>query len=162
MNEKALRNEIYKSNSDKEDLEREFFDSVLVPYFNIKKYRHNPTDSWANKSGSDVTAYFGNIKRQIDLKGYDDSYDTVALSYGRSYDGENWFSPMIGKITTDWFFIDPEAGTCYILTLSRWNEIRNTPEIWQSLERRTVEPSRGGHWQKVVKIPKSMLWKVVN
>lgn len=160
MNEKELRDESYKTNSSKEDLERNFFDSVLAPYFNIKKYKHNPIDSWANKAGSDVTAYFGNIKRQIDLKGYDDNYDTVALSYGRSYDGEKWFSPMIGKITTDWFFIDPEARTCYVLTLGRWNEIRNTPEIWQSLERRTVEPSRGGHWQKVVKIPKSMLWRV--
>lgn len=160
MNEKELRNESYKTNSDKEDLERNFFDNFLTKYFNITKWIHNPEDSWYNKAGSDVTAYFGNIKRQIDLKGYSDSYDTVALSYGRSYDGEKWFSPMIGKITTDWFFIDPEAKTCYILTLSRWNEIRNTPEIWQSLERRTVEPSRGGHWQKVVKIPKSMLWKV--
>ena len=160
MNEKQLRDKSYKTNSDKEELERKFWDDVLAPYFGVTKYQHHPEDTWYNKAGNDCTAWFGKIKRNLDFKGYQDNYDTVAISYKRSYDGVKWMDTMLGKITTDWVFIDPEAKTCYIMTKSIWDEIRGTPEIWQSLERRTVEPSRGGHWNKVVKIPKSMLYKV--
>ena len=160
MNERELRHESYKTNSDKEDLERKFWDDVLAPYFGVTKYQHHPEDSWYNKAGADITAWFGTIRRRIDLKGYQDRYDTVAISYARSYDGINWRDTMLGRITDDFIFADPEAGTAYVMTKSMWNEIRNSPEIWQSLERRTVPPSRGGHWNKVVLIPKSILYKV--
>lgn len=160
MNEKELRNESYKTNSDKEDLEREFFDKFITKYFHITKWIHHPEDSWYNKAGADITAWFGSIRRRIDLKGYDDKYNTVALSYARSYDNIKWRDTMLGRITDDFIFVDPEAETSYILTKSMWEEIRNTPEVWNSLERREVPPSRGGHYNRVVLIPKSMLYKV--
>lgn len=160
MNERELRNEIYKTNSDKEDLERNFFDSVLAPYFNIVKWIHHPEDSWYNKAGNDCTAWFGTIKRNLDFKGFNDEFDTVCLSYARSYDGVKWFNTLYSRITTDYVFIDVERNACYILTKSKLDEMRNTPEIWGSFKKVTVEPERAGHWQKTVLIPKELLYKV--
>lgn len=160
MNEKELRNESYKTNSDKEDLERKFWDDVLAPYFGVVKWIHHPEDSWYNKAGNDCTAWFGKIKRNLDFKGFNDEFDTVCLSYARSYNGDKWFDTLYSRITTDYFFIDAARNSCYILTKSKLDEMRNTPEIWGSFKKVTVEPERAGHWQKAVLIPKTMLYKV--
>lgn len=160
MNEKELRDESYKTNSSKEDLERKFWDDVLAPYFGVIKWIHHPEDSWYNKAGNDCTAWFGKIKRNLDFKGFNDEFDTVCLSYARSYNGDKWFDTLYSRITTDYFFIDAARNACYILTKSKLDEMRNTPEIWGSFKKVTVAPERAGHWQKAVLIPKELLYKV--
>lgn len=160
MNERELRHSSYIINSSKETREREFFDNFLTKYFNITKWIHHPEDSWYNKAGNDCTAWFGNIKRNLDFKGFNDEFDTVCLSYARSYDGVKWFDTLYSRVTTDYIFIDVERNACYILTKSKLDEMRNTPEIWGSFKKVTVEPERAGHWQKAVLIPKELLYKV--
>ena len=160
MNEKQLRHESYKTNSDKEDLERKFWDDVLAPYFGVVKWIHHPEDSWYNKAGNDCTAWFGKIKRNLDFKGFNDEFDTVCLSYARSYNGEKWFDTLYSRITTDYVFVDAARNACYILTKSKLDEMRNTPELWGSFKKVTVEPERAGHWQRAVLIPKVLLYKV--
>ena len=113
-------------------------------------YEVNPADSKMNCLGCDVTVNNGH-KAYIDIKGCVSRYDTVCLTYERSYDGKNW-RPVLNehKITSAYVFID-ELDNIYSISM---HELK---EAFDSFKKTTASPDKAGHWQRVILIPKYML-----
>lgn len=142
--ERTTRDKSYAKNLVKEDR----ITKVYLAYLTAKgiEYIVNPTDSEKNKLGSDITVFNGR-KYEIDLKGCENKYSTVCLSYERSYDGKTWYSTIENRITSAYVFID------------EWNNIYSISkaEIFANFDKykkTEVNPETGGHHQKSILIPK--------
>jgi hypothetical protein len=165
------RNSVYSDNLGKErleiqrivnlirnrDLQSDAWREATVDY---SYYKINPENSDENKKGSDVTLSdaYGNTT-EIDLKGFKSSYDTVALTIDRSYDGTHWFNKLSGHFTTDMFVFIDELGNAYGLTIEKARELadgkpcRHSDGTIKPCEIRTVSPKKAGWWNKMMKIP---------
>ena len=119
---------------------------------NHVRYRINPTDSSKNLLGSDITIRYNNKTYEVDLKGCQYRYDTVALSYSRSYDGIHWADCLAksNKITDLYVFID-ELDNIYGITreevIFRFDDYRKSEAAKEN----------AGHHNKVIIIPKDEL-----
>lgn len=116
------------------------------------RYRINPTDSSKNLLGSDVTIKYNDRIYEVDLKGTQYRYDTVALSYSRSYDGIRWEDCLTksNKITDLYIFID-ELDNIYGITreevIFRFDDYKKSE----------ASKENAGHHNKVIIIPKDEL-----
>ena len=150
IEERKQRENSYYNNLKKE----ERITKVFIQWCkdNHYRYRVNPTDTSANLLGSDITIQKSGIKYEVDLKGCQYKYNTVALSYQRSYDGHTWKDCLSSKtkITDLYVFID-ELNNIYGITrdeiLFRFNKYHKTNGSLENC----------GHYQKLILIPKDDL-----
>lgn len=146
QNERKWRNQSYQVNLAKEQKITQIF--IEWCKRNHYRYRVNPTDSSANLLGSDVTLSKSGNHYECDLKGFQSSYDTVALSYERSLDGIHWTKIFNNnKITTHYIFIDPNTEDIYCISYE------NVKLLFDECEKREVSDKTAGHHQKIIKIP---------
>ena len=146
--ERTTRDKSYQNNLVKESKITEVFVNWCINHnHNYKVY---PTNTKENIRGCDVAVYTGETFMLVDLKGCQNKYATVCLSYSRSYDGEHWFDTLNNRITTDYVFID-EFDHMY--TIAKEDVIANLA----SYKKVYVSPEKAGHYQKAVLIPKSEL-----
>lgn len=142
--ERSTRDESYAKNLAKEARVTKVYCDYLTT--NGIEYTVNPTDSEMNKMGSDITIFNGR-KCEIDLKGCENKYSTVCLSYERSYDGKSWYNTIDNRITSAYVFID------------EWNNIYSISKAevfanFDKYKKTEVNPENGGHWQRSMLIPK--------
>lgn len=148
--ERLLRDKSYAENLKKENKLTETFINWCKN--NHIRYRINPTDSSKNLLGSDVTIKYNNRIYEVDLKGTQYRYDTVALSYSRSYDGIRWEDCLTksNKITDVYIFID-ELDNIYGITreevIFRFDDYKKSE----------ASKENAGHHNKVIIIPKDEL-----
>lgn len=150
--EKSHRDDSYSANLRKEARITDIYCKWCKEHG--KQFRINPTDTEMNRKGSDITVYGeGGRKSEIDLKGCQNKYANVCLSYERSYDSIHWFSTLDGKITTSYVFID-ELDNIYSISMYELKLLFDT------FKKTEVSPKTGGHWQRCILIPKTMLHKL--
>ena len=150
--EQITRDKSYQNNLIKESKITEVFVNWCINHnYNYKVY---PTNTKENIRGCDVAVYTGEAFMFVDLKGCRNKYDTVCLSYSRSYDGEHWFDTLNNRITTDYVFID-EFG--YMYTITKEDVIANL----NSYKKVYVAPKKAGHHQRAALIPKSELKRLL-
>lgn len=146
--EVITRDKSYQNNLIKESKITEVFVNWCINHnYNYKVY---PTNTKENTRGCDVAVYAGETVMFVDLKGCGNSYNTVCLSYSRSYDGEHWFDTLNNRITTHYVFID-EFG--YMYAIAKEDVIANL----NNYKTVYVSPKNAGHHQRAVLIPKSKL-----
>jgi hypothetical protein len=115
------------------------------------RYKLHPNDTAMNMKGSDITIARSGHKFEIDIKGCQSEYATVALSYERSEDGVNYFPTLGEHKNTDYFVFIDENGCIYSISM---NDVLLYKD---SFSKTIVPPEKGGHWNKVVIIPKELL-----
>lgn len=148
--EQNSRDKSYEANLAKEKR----ITDVFLKWCDANKYAYkvNPTNSKENRKGSDVE--IGNtltgIRMKVDLKGCQNKYANICLSYERSYDGEHWFDTLNNRTTSVYIFID-EADNIYMI---RKSEVLANLDNYKKV---TVSPKSAGHYQHGVLIPKSEL-----
>ena len=146
--EQITRDKSYQNNLIKESKITEVFVNWCISHnYNYKVY---PTNTRENIRGCDIAVYTGEMFMFVDLKGCQNKYDTVCLSYQRSYDGEHWFDTLNNRMTTDYVFID-EFG--YMYTIAKEDVISNL----NNYKKVYVSPKKAGHYQRTALIPKSEL-----
>lgn len=115
-------------------------------------YQVNPTNTKENCQGCDVA--IGNtltgIRMKVDLKGCQNKFDNVCLSYERSYDGESWFNTLNNRTTSVYIFIDEYDN---ILAIRKADVLANL----DNYKKVTVSPNTAGHYNKCILIPKASL-----
>lgn len=146
--EQTTRDKSYQNNLIKEAKITEVFVNWCIN--NNYNYKVYPTNTKENIRGCDVAVYTGETFMFVDLKGCQNKYDTVCLSYSRSYDGEHWFDTLNNRMTTDYVFID-EFG--YMYTITKEDVIANLTNY----KKVHVSPKKAGHYQRAALIPKSEL-----
>ena len=150
--EQITRDKSYQNNLIKESKITEVFVNWCINHnYNYKVY---PTNTKENIRGCDVAVYNGEIFMFVDLKGCRNKYDTVCLSFSRSYDGEHWFDTLNNRMTTDYVFID-EFG--YMYTITKEDVIANLTNY----KKVYVSPKTAGHYQRAALIPKSELKRLI-
>lgn len=148
--ERNTRDKSYETNLDKESkLTETFINWCKIVGLN---YKVNPTDTQENCSGCDVEIWSNNDEPHmlVDLKGCQNKYANVCLSYERSYDGRRWFNAVQNRLTTDYIFID-EFNNMYRMSKT---ELLQNMHKFKKVE---VSPKTAGHWQRSVLIPKCEL-----
>lgn len=144
--ERKTRDNSYERNLVKEERLTETF--INWCKINGISYKVNPTDSTENKAGCDIEIWTNdNDKMYIDLKGCQNKYANICLSYERSYDGVRWFNTLDNRTTTDYIFID-EFNNMYHLPKA---ELVQNMHKYKTVN---VNPSTAGHWQRAILIPK--------
>ena len=150
--ERSTRDTSYERNLVKEERLTEVF--INWCKINGISYKVNPTDSTENKAGCDIEIWGSsgnandiNNKMYIDLKGCQNKYANICLSYERSYDGKRWFSTLNNRTTTDYVFIDEFDNMLWLPKDELVQNIQNFKTV-------NVSPSTAGHWQRCVLIPK--------
>lgn len=150
--EQITRDKSYQNNLIKESKITEVFVNWCINQnHNYKVY---PTNTNENIRGCDVVVYTGEVFMFVDLKGCQNKYDTVCLSYQRSYDCKHWFDTLNNRITTDYVFID-EFG--YMYTIAKEDVIANLANY----KKVDVIPKKAGHYQRAALIPKSELKRLM-
>lgn len=146
--ERNTRDKSYETNLDKESkLTETFINWCKVTGLN---YKVNPTDTQENCSGCDIEIWSNNDDEPhmlVDLKGCQNKYANICLSYERSYDGRRWFNTVQNRLTTDYIFID-EFNNMYRISKT---ELLQNMHKFKKVE---VSPKTAGHWQRAVLIPK--------
>lgn len=150
--EQITRDESYQNNLIKESKITEVFVNWCINH--NYTYKVHPTNTKENIRGCDVAVYTGETFMLVDLKGCGNRYNTVCLSYSRSYDGEHWFDTLSNRITTDYVFID-ELG--YMYTIAKEDVVANLTNY----KKVYVGPEKAGHYQRAVLIPKSELKRLL-
>lgn len=112
-------------------------------------YKVNPTDSLENRKGCDVEIAntITGIRMKVDLKGCQNKYDNICLSYERSYDGEHWFSTLNNRTTSVYIFIDEDDN---MLAIRKTDVLANLDNYKKVI----VSPKTAGHYNKCILIPK--------
>lgn len=147
-----LRAPVYNVNLDKErdELRRFIYFIKFYNFFDYPRYKINPTNSLKNIMGSDITLYdFEGNTTEIDLKGFNSNYKTVALTVKRSDDNVVWRDALSNKKITDEFVFIDELGNMYGLMMDKAREFckNNTYKVVD------VPAETAGHYQKAMIIP---------
>lgn len=164
--EMDLRAPVYSVNLDKERLEIQRMvtlirnedyhsDTWCESTVDYAWYEVNPADSDENKRGSDITLYGPYNTTEIDLKGFQSSYDTVALTVERSDDDVTWRDALSNKKITDMFIFINELGDMYMLSMNKARKLAEDALAKKPNACKIVRvlPKTAGHYQKVMKIP---------
>lgn len=146
-----LRAPVYDVNLDKEREELKRFINFIKFYdfFECLAYEVNPANSSKNLMGSDITLYGPYNGMEVDLKGFNSDYKTVALTVQRSDDNISWRDALSNKKITDEFVFIDELGNMYGLTMDKARELykNNTYKVVD------VPAETAGHYQKAMIIP---------
>lgn len=153
MDELQLRHQSYNENLIKEKFNYKRF----IEYLNFYgwSWEINPENSEKNCHGSDITITKDGKTYEVDLKGCQSKYDTVALSYQRSYDGVNWFSTLKETKITDWFVFVDELGNLYKI------DFKEVLVNINSYKKSTASKNKAGHFNKVLLIDKDCLERLI-
>jgi hypothetical protein len=153
-----LRAPIYDVNLDKEREELKRFINYLKFYpgfFETYYYEVNPANSSKNLMGSDITLYGPRDAVEVDLKGFDSKYKTVALTVQRSDDDVVWRDALSEKKITDSFVFIDELGNMYGMSMIAARKLAKDaldkkPNAYKITE---VPAETAGHYQKALIIP---------